>query len=267
MLIDELLQASVLNDQQRTADIIVPDSWTQGRTVYGGLSAALICQAMTHAVSGDRQLRALNVGFAGPLLAGKAFHIEVEILREGRTISQVVGRAVQDGVAAVQIQGVFGIPLESSLDICNYSVPDYTAPEASEPYVTENMPTPGFLQHLDMKLAEGGRPFSGTEALQLGGWMRFLDEPAAISVPHLVGLIDGWPPTTLPWLTDLSPASTVNWNLQFVHPLPELSGKDYLGYQSTINTSNDGFGYTSAKVWSPGGELIALSHQTVIIYG
>lgn len=267
MFIDDLLQLSTTNDELRTGEIVVPDTWTQGRTVYGGLSAALICQAMTSAVSDDRQLRALSVGFAGPLLAGRAFHIEVEILREGRTISQVMGRAVQEGGVAVQIQAVFGIPLQSQLEITNCSIPNYSKAEQSPNYPGNDQPIPGFLQHLDMKLSEGDLPFSGSKELQMGGWMRFQQQPSIISVPHLVGLIDSWPPTTLPWLTDLAPASTVNWNLQFVHPLPELTGADYLGYQSTINASHDGFGYTSAKVWSPKGELIALSQQTVIIYG
>ena len=47
-------------------DFSVPNTWTQGRTVYGGLSAALLLRALERQVSPEKLLRSLNVAFSAP---------------------------------------------------------------------------------------------------------------------------------------------------------------------------------------------------------
>ena len=62
MLFDEIRAEAATKD-----DVVVPASWAQGRTVYGGLSAGLLCDAVSQGVDPDRRLRYLKVGFLRPL--------------------------------------------------------------------------------------------------------------------------------------------------------------------------------------------------------
>jgi hypothetical protein len=73
MLFDELRAVAAAQE-----DVVVPASWDQGRTVYGGLSAGLLCDAVSQGVDPDRPLRYLKVGFLRPLETDKPFRIELE---------------------------------------------------------------------------------------------------------------------------------------------------------------------------------------------
>ena len=64
MLFDEIRAAALAHHE-----LAVPASWAQGRTVYGGLSAGLLCDAVSQGVDLDRRLRYLKVGFLRPLEA------------------------------------------------------------------------------------------------------------------------------------------------------------------------------------------------------
>ena len=58
-------------------DVFVPPDWTQGRTVFGGLSAGLLCEAVQQGVADDRRLRYLDVAFQRPLAPDVPFTVEV----------------------------------------------------------------------------------------------------------------------------------------------------------------------------------------------
>ena len=59
----------------------VPDSWLQGRSVYGGLQAALAVRAMRAMLPAPAPLRVLQVSFVAPLPAGPV-SLRAELLRE-----------------------------------------------------------------------------------------------------------------------------------------------------------------------------------------
>ena len=101
----------------------------------------------------------------------------------------------------------------------------------------------------------------------MGGWMRFRDSDAPLSPAHLVALIDAWPPALLPHLSKRVPASSLSWVLELMHPLPELKCNDWLLYRATIDQAADGYGQTSAGIWTASGDLLALSRQTVTVFG
>jgi hypothetical protein len=61
MHIDELLTLAKqhINAQQDKPSLSISGDWAQGRTAYGGVSAALIYAAIKEKVSADRVLRSL----------------------------------------------------------------------------------------------------------------------------------------------------------------------------------------------------------------
>ncbi len=126
---------------------------------------------------------------------------------------------------------------------------------------------PAFTCHFDFYVTTGGLPFQGHEASDMGGWMRFEKPPEAFLKPHLVCLIDCWPPAPSPRFDGFVPLSTVNWGIHFAEPLDGIGGADYLGYRAQTNFLKDGYGSSTADVWAPDGRRVARSFQTFLIYG
>lgn len=104
------MQFSELVDAVRKnpLDVTITEDWGQGRASFGGLMVALQYEAMRAQVSSERALRSLAVTFVGPAEPGVPVSFEVEVLREGKAVSQVLGRAVQNGQVVTLVQGSFG---------------------------------------------------------------------------------------------------------------------------------------------------------------
>jgi acyl-CoA thioesterase len=259
LTIDELLALA-----ESGKKISIPESWTQGRTVYGGLSAAMLFSALEKKVDPQKSLRVLNVAFSAPTMPNETFEISTELLREGRTIAQWQASLVQSGTVCVQIQAVFGLSLESDVNIDIFEAPELPGLEEGTKFPTKDHP--GFTQYFEMAQSQGDLPVSGGDSLYLGGWMKYRQSLIEFTRAHLIALIDVWPPATLMHLKELKAGSTVNWTMQFPQELAQVKQGEYVGYQNHIEYSEGGFAITHAKVWNAQGELLALSQQTVIVY-
>lgn len=250
-------------------DVTIPADWGQGRASFGGLVVALQYEAMRAHVSVDRALRSLAVSFVGPVAADVPIRFEVEVLREGKAVSQVMGRAVQNGQVVTLVQGSFGASRESAARIDALPAPEMKPPEQCPllPYIKGV--TPEFMRHLSMGWAVGALPFSGRGTREMGGWVRFAgevkDEP--LTETHLLALVDTWPPALLPLLNKPTAGSTLTWTIEFVQPLPPASTLEWCKYLAVIEHARDGYGHVAANLWAPDGELIAISRQTVAVFG
>lgn len=247
--------------------LVFPGSWGQGRASFGGLVAAAVVSRMQQATAAGRSLRSLQVSFVGPVTPEVPARIEVEVLREGKAVSQVQGRMIQDGQVCLVVLGSFGGGRESAVRVVPDSAVLPSAPEELQalPY----MPglTPEFLQHVDMRWAYGGFPFSGNTSREMGGWMRFKQAPQNFTDVALVALVDAWPPALLPHLGKPAPASSLSWSLEFLYPRPPLAADEWLLYRATIDQAGAGYGHTHANIWNARGELLAISRQTVTVFG
>ncbi len=262
MLFDEIRALAATHD-----DVVVPASWAQGRTVYGGLSAGLLCDAVSQGVDPDRRLRYLKVGFLRPLEAEKPFRIEMEEVSAGRTVVVRSAQIVQDDVARVAVQANFVTRLESQVEIEVFRPPAIKHWDDEGALQMRGPALPAFTQFIDFHVTTEGLPFQGTETSELGGWMRFETAPDALTKSHLVCLIDVWPPAPVPHFDRVVPLSTVNWGIHFAEPLDGIRGDDYLGYLARTNFFKDGYGSSTADIWAPDGRLLARSYQTFVIYG
>ena len=74
------------------------DGWMQGRTMYGGASTLIAYAAVRRALPDLPPLRGAQVGFVGPV--GAEADISVEVLREGRNVTQVATDMRCDGAIA-----------------------------------------------------------------------------------------------------------------------------------------------------------------------
>ena len=250
-------------------DVTIPADWAQGRASFGGLMVALQYEAMRAHIAPERALRSLAVTFVGPAEPGVPIRFEVEVLREGKAVSQVLGRAVQNGQVVTLVQGSFGGPRESVVKVESLPAPEMKAWEACTalPYIKGV--TPEFMRHMSMRWAVGAWPFTGNQSREMGGWVQFNgdvdDEP--LTETHLLALVDAWPPALLPHLRTPAAGSTLTWTVEFIQPLPAVSTLQWCKYLAVIEHARDGYGHVAANLWSPEGELIAISRQTVVVFG
>lgn len=102
----------------------IPAEWAQGRASFGGLVAALQYEAMRARVPADRQVRSLAITFVGPVEPQVPVSFEVDVLREGKAVSQVLGRAMQKGQVVTLIQGSFGASRPSEVAVTAQPAPE-----------------------------------------------------------------------------------------------------------------------------------------------
>jgi acyl-CoA thioesterase len=242
-----------------------PANWCQGRTAFGGLSAALLYQAMRTQIGNERRLLSLSTNFVGPLLADTPFSLTVEILRQGKSSSQVLAKAVQNGQVCVIVQACFASQRNSAIKVpVAKSLSLHPVDERHTlPFVAGQMPE--FFQHVDLCPQQGAMPFSSAESSHLGGWMRFKHTPTAITEAHVIALTDAWPPTLLQMFKQPAPASSMSWYLEFVQA-PQLTPGEWLGFEAITHHAKDGYGLEDGCIWSQSGELIALTRQTVALF-
>lgn len=245
----------------------IPAEWGQGRASFGGALVGLIFDRMKAALNEDRTLRSLMVSFVAPAVPDQELTLSAEMLRKGRSVTQMEGRASQNGQTVAVVLASFGQGRESSVRVDPTEPPRVAGPDGAKelPYIEQV--TPAFTRHIEMRFAIGGFPFSGKAHREMGGWMRFREAPEALDDTHLIALVDAWPPALLPHVAKPVPASSLAWTLEFVYPQPPVAPDDYLLYRATIDQAHNGYGHVHAHIWSSSGELVALSRQTVTVFG
>ncbi|RBW49474.1 acyl-CoA thioesterase [Marinobacter sp. F3R11] len=248
-------------------ELEMPATWSQGRATFGGLVTALLFDRMERVVAENRPVRSMLVSFVGPVEPGASAVFDAEILREGRSVSQVEGRIVQNGEPRLVCLAGFAGDRESA--VCIDGTP---APEAKPVDQCQSLPfiegvTPGFIRYIEMRLAYGSMPFTGGSGREMGGWMRFREVPEVMTDAHIVALIDAWPAPVLQHLKSRVPASSLSWTLDIIHPRPPVEPGDWLLYKAKIDQAGNGYCHFDAEVWTPRGELLAISRQTVTVFG
>ena len=248
--------------------LVIPAVWGQGRAGFGGLAVALVFETMRSQVPVERPVRSLAITFVGPLALDQPVSFEAEVLREGKAVSQVLGRALQNGQVVTLVQGSFGASRTSQIDVPALPAPTMKAVEACVelPYIQGV--TPEFTRYLAMRWGEGGLPFSNNPSRHMGGWVRLRehDPVEPLQEAHLLALVDAWPPAVLPHLASPAAGSSLTWTIEFMQPFPALTTLDWCLYQAEVEHARDGYGHIAAGLWSPNGELIALSRQTVTVF-
>ncbi len=84
---------------------------------------------------------------------------------------------------------------------------------------------------------------------------------------HLLALVDAWPPSVLPMLRQPAAGSTLTWTIEFVQSVRSLNAGDWCQYRVETEYAREGYGHAAAALWSADGALLALSRQTVTVFG
>lgn len=250
----------------------IPAGWTQGRATYGGLAAALVYEAIAAALpddaNADAPLRSLTVSFVAPAQVGP-LEARAQVLRAGRSAIQIEARALQGEQVVTAALASFGRARESSIAVSPGKGTEFMPPPDCEALPFIEGLVPEFTRHFEYRIGAGGMPFSGSSEPRLGGWVRFRQATGPVSIGHLLALIDAWPPAVLPMLKQLSPASSLTWTLEILPSALEQAqnGEEWWQYLAEVEQAEHGYGVTQAKLWDARGNLVALSRQTVTVFG
>lgn len=246
--------------------------WQQGRTAYGGVVSALAAQAMRDVAGadwpGDMSLRSLQCAFVSVVEPG-AVEVQVERLRQGRNMTQVLARIGNPGRLGSVLIGVYGSDRPSALTPRRPQQPPPRAEAAalpSMPFIPGLMPP--FLQHVETRPCEGARPFSGTPSVRSMLHLKLRDGDARAIQPEVLAVLLGDMPAT-PALSELpKPAlsSSVTWSLE-LRPVPAAQADGWWRIDSESVLVEGGTINHAARLWAPDGRLAAYGTQVVTVFG
>jgi len=259
------MQFNALLASAQQTEMEFPAGWGQGRATYGGLVAALMYQHLAQQVP-DRHLRSVTINFVGPVAPGPA-SFSATILREGKSVTQAQVMLHQDGAVQAVLLASFGQPRTSAIRVDAAPSPAYRDPESlmALPFVAGV--TPEFLQHFGVHWGEGSFPFMGAQTSNVGGWERFKAADGPLTPAHVLALVDVWPPTVLGMMKTPAPSSSMTWTLELVSDLQGLKAGDWFKYQASTDFADQGYVHSPARLWDANGQLLALSRQTVVVFG
>ncbi len=244
------------------ATLTIPPDWMQGRTTYGGLTAALSLNAVEAAVDGLPPLRSAQVSFIGP--AGGGVRVIPEILRRGK--SAVFAGAdlfAEKGLAARSVF-TFGAARDSEFDKDFITAPEMPPPDASPAFFPGENVGPAFSRHFEVKLAKGARPVTASSEHDHFLWVRFREDPPAGMVA-LLALADMPPPAMLPMFREFAPISSITWMVNFLVDAPTTTDGWWL-LQSRAEHARDGYSSQDMLIWNADLKPVAAGRQSVAIF-
>jgi acyl-CoA thioesterase len=238
----------------------VGDDWMQGRSVFGGLQAALALRAMRTLVP-EMPLRTLQVTFVAPVGAGD-MRASAKILRAGKNATQVEARIGGDDTLALAV-AVFGTARDS---IVRVGVPTAAAAGAGTPVPFVQGLWPNFIQHFEMALVDGALPFAGARVDRVV-YALSLRDSGLTREAHLLAFADLMPPVGLSWMPQPVPGSSVTWMLEIIDP--DFAAQPLRGWRvdARLIAAHDGYTNQSTTIYAPNGKAVALSRQSMVVFG
>jgi acyl-CoA thioesterase len=254
----DLIAAMTATETGFTAQ--VTDDWRQGRTTYGGLSAALCLEAALKAVPDAPPLRSGQFAFIGP--AAGELEIRTEVLRRGKsTLFMGVDLIGEQGLATRAIL-TFGTARESRLSHLDLPCPAVPAPDGAPEFFPKGG-GPTFTRQFEFKLA-GGTPIGTAGAPDFLVWIRHRD-PAARSLAALVALADALPPPAVTLFPEFAPISTMTWALD-VLARPPADDDGWRLMKSRADTVLEGYSAQDMAVWDGAGTPLIVARQNVAVF-
>jgi acyl-CoA thioesterase len=237
--------------------------WRQGRTLYGGLSAALCLEACLRTVPDLPPLRSAQIAFVGP--AADTLALRTRVLRRGKSATFMTADLTSAGESATHATFCFGGPRDSA-----YARTAPTAPTAEPPEVCPDFfpkdRAPAFAQHYEVKLAAGAPPVSGAKEPDLLLWARHRDAAAPANAVALLALADAPPPAAFITFTAPAPISTMTWSIEFLDQA-HAAARAWTLLRSTALAIRDGYSAQRMAIWDEGGAPVAIGQQTVAVFG
>ncbi len=234
----------------------IPADWMQGRTSYGGLTAALALHAALGIADDLPPLRSAQVSFIGPL-AGDVT-VSATQLRRGRNAAFVQADVSGEKGLGLRATFVFMAELESKAALSEtppapIGPPDgdaniYTGPDD---FFAGNF---NFVDHKD-----------GLGDAEWLRWGRLRGRDGLHPMVELMAVGDGLPPAAMKLFEKMVPVSSLSWIINFLDPEPATQDGWWL-LHSESNHALGGYSSQSMHIWNSDGKMVAEAMQGVAIF-
>lgn len=245
--------------------VTVGDDWTQGRTAFGGMIAAVGNEAMRRIVPRDRPLRSLTTTFVAPAPAG-TWRIAARVLRVGKAVT-VAQCEIYDGEQVVATQvGVYGGDRPSAVDVKPVAAESPRRIEDINEVRFRGDATFAFMQHFALRWAQGHKPFSSSPNAPTMAFVRHRD-PAPLTESHVVALVDCIPTPAMSMFKAPAPASSLVWTLEFFEHRFDVSHEAWWRIDTSVEAGTGGYVNQTGVLVHPDGKPVALTRQLFAVFG
>ncbi|MFT6400132.1 MAG: acyl-CoA thioesterase, partial [Bradymonadia bacterium] len=238
----------------------MPSGWMQGRSVYGGLVAAVAGGLARLHIEEERTLRLSQMQLMRPLVPGPVVG-RVNVQREGKYASFVSVELVQDSQVATTASYVFARPRPGSTPVA--ADPAWAGPDPETlrdlPYIPGVMPE--FVKNVQMRWASGALPYSQTEPCNFRAYCAFRSPSGGLE--GVLGLLDIFPAPSLAKLSGPVPASTVAWTAHILNPPDRIEGWCRFEYETVLGVG--GMHTVVGRLHAEDGTLLGWTEQLVAV--
>lgn len=255
------LMASMTTDND-TCSATATEDWLQGRTIYGGLTAAFCLESVTRLFGDLPPLRSAQFAFVGP--AAGTVMIRPTVLRRGKSTVFVGVELFGEAGLATRATLCYGARRESVAGFGSLAAPAVPEPETCPPFFRK-IPGLNFIQHFEGRFAGGSPPFSQSQRPGFAIWLRHQDEAKPDSTAALVALTDAPPPAALVLFEKPGPISTMTWSIDLLTDRPETKDGWWLLETKAENVSG-GYSSQATTLWNADRQPILVSRQNVAVF-
>ncbi len=245
----------------------VASGWRAGRGPHGGYLAAMLLRALVQTVDDQQRTpRSLTIHYTrapdpGPI----EIHATVE--REGRSLSTLSARMVQNGRTTALALAAFSVPWRAP-EANELPMPELAPPD-TERHSTPKLfkGAPEFTRHMVMQPRMGAIPFAGSGApMRIGGWIG-LPEQRPVDALSLALFCDAWFPPSFIALDSPAISPTIDLTIHFRQSIHECDCDPAALCLSVFDTRllHDGLFEEDGVIWAPDGSVLAQSRQLGII--
>lgn len=263
----ETIPRVTTSPEDEAVEAHLPADWTQGRTIYGGLSVLAALRLARSRAPLAAPLRGLTAQFVRPVRPGPV-RLRRRRLGTGASVMHEQVELLQRDKPCVLATFTFGAARDPVIVREGPARPALPDRKACDPLGFEPGLTPEFTRHLDYRFRPGTRPFVGAAEPALGGWFR-LRAPTRLAGEELVVfLADAWPAAALPAARVPGPAATVSWWLSLTPAAAaaEATGEGWFAFEGAASQADLGYASAGLRVWGPDGALLAEGSQLDAVY-
>ncbi|WP_260958715.1 thioesterase family protein [Pseudomonas citri] len=254
--------AQVLAQFDPDVPFVSPPNWQQGRTIFGGLSAALSLQAvLCRQPVGFPPFKSAQVSFIGPVNQDQTF--DVSVLRQGRSVTSVSVDCLSGNDLALRTTLLFAKPRASKITHDAWGRPLVDGPSRYATLQLDSRVAPACAYNFEMRPAGGSLPVSGADNPELLMWVRHLDAQGVDPAVALIALADSLPPAAMTCFTEPAALSSASWTIDL--PQPAVSGEWFL-ISSFSQQAQEGYSLQDMEIWDEDGRRVLWGRQTVAIF-
>lgn len=237
----------------------IPDDWLQGRTAFGGLSAAIALHAAMQSDTDLPPLRSAQVSFIGPL-AGP-IRVTAHRLRRGKNAAFIQADIESEAGLGLRCTFVFMRAIESEIDYQTTTLPAFPKPGPDDETFRGNPHVP-FTQNFEFLDRREGPDLLPAEWLR---WTRLNEREGVAPMVELIAMADCLPPAALRLIGRNVPMSSMTWILNVLGPAPRTEGGWWL-LRSNADYARSGSSSQQMGIWNAAGEMVAEQMQSVAVF-